>query len=149
VYRIFEGAVAKPILALQDNIPDDIYPEVTIKDFGLLVRAPVAAIATVPYILSAGVWLFMAKVFSASDSASQSSNYISAFVDKEIPLRYVGLGKTLPEQNRYTVPARPGRGGLEELEISSHTELRSRKGNCRVRIAARRREVQKGERGEG
>jgi hypothetical protein len=63
VYRIFEGAVAKPILALQDNIPDDIYPEVTIKDLGLLVRAPVAAIAIFPYILSAGVWLFLTKVF--------------------------------------------------------------------------------------
>ena len=65
MYRIFEDAVAKPILALQDNTANDISPEVTIRDLGLLVRAPVAVIATVPYILSAGVWLFMTKVLSA------------------------------------------------------------------------------------
>ena len=45
---------------------------------------------------------------------------------------------------------------LQDLEEKSSkslksvlTELRSRKGNCRVHIAARRCEVQKGERGEG
>ena len=73
MYRIFEDAVAKPILALQDNIANDICPEVTIKDLGLLVRAPVAAIATVPYILSAGVWLFMTKVPSSSDLVFRST----------------------------------------------------------------------------
>ncbi|KDR69841.1 hypothetical protein GALMADRAFT_912118 [Galerina marginata CBS 339.88] len=61
MYKIFEGAVAKPILLLQDKNPDDIGPETTIKDLGLLVRAPVAAIATIPFILSAGVWVFMTK----------------------------------------------------------------------------------------
>ena len=63
IYRIIEGAVAKPILALQDDIVDDITPEVTIKDLGLLVRAPVAVIAAVPFLLSAGVWSFVTKVF--------------------------------------------------------------------------------------
>ena len=83
-------------------------------------------------------------------TALSLSHYISVLLlDKELPLQYVGLGKILPGQNRYAVPARPERGGLEELEIGSHTELRSCKGNCRVHIAARRREVQKGERGEG
>ena len=63
VYRYFEGAVAKPILSLQDDIIDDLTSEVTVRDLGLLVRAPLAIIATVPFVLSAGVWLFMTKVF--------------------------------------------------------------------------------------
>jgi hypothetical protein len=63
VYKYFEGAVAKPILSLQDDIIDDLTSEVTVRDLGLLVRAPLAIIATVPFVLSAGVWLFMTKVF--------------------------------------------------------------------------------------
>jgi hypothetical protein len=63
MYKYFEGVVAKPILSLQDNITDDLTSEITVEDLGLLVRAPVAVIAAVPFVLSAGVWLFMTKVF--------------------------------------------------------------------------------------
>ena len=79
MYRIIEDAVAKPILAFQDTIPDDIFPEVTIKDLGFLVRAPVAVIATVPYILSAGVWLLMTKVLFASVLAFHSTLTLTIF----------------------------------------------------------------------
>jgi len=131
-------------LALQDNIGDDISPEATIKDLGFFVRAPVAAIATIPYILSAGVWLLMTKVLSTRDSIPPHSHHM-ALVDKKIPLRFVKIAEILPGQNRYTVPARPRSGGFEEPEISTRTELSSRKRNRRVRIAARRPEVRKGE----
>ena len=79
VYRTIEDAVAKPILAFQDNIPDDTFPEVTIKDLGFLVRAPVAVIATVPYILSAAVWLLMTKVLFASDLVFHSTLTLTIF----------------------------------------------------------------------
>ena len=62
MYRKFEDAVAKPILSLQDVITDDITPQLTVKDLGFLIRAPIAVIATVPFVLSAGVWVFMTKV---------------------------------------------------------------------------------------
>ncbi len=110
MFRIFEDAVAKPILGLQDNIPDDISSEVTIKDLGLLVRAPVAAVVLITYILSAGVWLFMTKV-PFCYLVFHDTHYISALVDKEIPLQSVGLGGTLPEPNCYAVLARPRSGG--------------------------------------
>jgi hypothetical protein len=66
MYRIFEGAVARPILSLQDDVIDDLTPEVTVRDLGLLVRAPVAIIASVPFVLLAGIWMLMTKVFSAT-----------------------------------------------------------------------------------
>jgi hypothetical protein len=62
IYKVFEDAVAKPILSLQDD-SDSFTPEVTVKDLGPLIRIPVAMVVTLPFVLSAAVWLFMTKVF--------------------------------------------------------------------------------------
>jgi len=61
IYKIIEGAVAKPILAFQDDIIDDTTPETTIKDLGLLLRAPITVITVIPFIFSAGVWMWVTK----------------------------------------------------------------------------------------
>jgi hypothetical protein len=86
VYKYFEGAVVKPILSLQDDSIDDPTPEVRSRDLGLLTRAPVAVIATVPFVLSAGVWLFMTKVFCFTiESEREALPFFIA--DEKISLR--------------------------------------------------------------
>jgi hypothetical protein len=86
VFKYFEEAIAKPILSLQDDIIDDQTSEVTVSDLGLLIRAPVAVIATVPFVLSASVWLCMTKVL-CSPLNQNVKHYPSFIADETLSLR--------------------------------------------------------------
>ena len=55
--------MARPILAFQDDIVDNATPEATIKDLGLLLRAPITVITVIPFVFSAGIWMCITKVF--------------------------------------------------------------------------------------
>ena len=54
--------MARPILAFQDDIVDDTTPEATIKDLGMLLRAPITVITVIPFVFSAGIWMCVTKV---------------------------------------------------------------------------------------
>lgn len=97
IYRILQGAIAKPILSLQDDIVDDLTPEITIKDLGLLVRAPVAAVATIPFILTAGVWVLVPKVCAIVCISHPVIS--SSWSDNKVPLRPLNFGKCLSRQD--------------------------------------------------
>lgn len=74
-FRAIEGAIAKPLLKSSkdsDSMIINDYEDVenleqqartkSFEQLGFMVRAPIAVIATVPWVLGAGVWPFMARV---------------------------------------------------------------------------------------
>ena len=80
-FRAIEGAIAKPLLKSPqdtnttgfDGRDGESIEEARAKNFdqlGFMVRAPIAVVATIPWVLGAGIWPFMASVSLATASYS-------------------------------------------------------------------------------